>query len=241
MSQTTFGTLYLLPTLLGETSTVDGVLPAQVQAQARLLRHFIAENAKSARAFLKTLGMPVPLQEIQVIELPRQLDPRTISELLAPLATGQDIGIVSEAGCPAIADPGALLVAAAHEQGIRVAPWVGPSSILLALMAAGLNGQQFAFNGYLPVEPGQRAQRLRELEKRARQEQQTQVFIETPYRNQALFEAMLQHGSPTTRLCLAIDLTLPGETIQTKRLSDWKKSGPPDFHKRPTIFCFLAS
>ena len=235
-----YGTLYLLPTLLGDNSDLNCVLPAAVQVQVRTLRYFIAENAKSARAFLKTLNMPVPLQEIHIHEIPRELDPRSIAQLLEPLQNGQDVAIVSEAGCPAIADPGAILVAAAHTQGIRVMPWVGPSAILLALMAAGLNGQQFAFNGYLPVAPGLRTQRLRELEKRARQEQQTQVFIETPYRNQALFAAMLESLSPTTTLCIATDLTLPTELIQTRTLTAWKKNGPPDFHKRPTIFCFLA-
>jgi 16S rRNA (cytidine1402-2'-O)-methyltransferase len=234
------GTLYLLPSWLGETNQPNEILPSQAQTCVQGIRHYIAENAKSARAFLKTLALPVPIQSLEIQEIPRELSAAALTRLLQPLLAGDDVAILSEAGCPAIADPGALIVAQAHARGLVVHPLIGPSSILLALMASGLNGQQFAFNGYLPVEAATRKQRLLQLEKRSRQEQQTQVFIETPYRNAALFEALLQQLQGSTQLSIAIDLTLPSQAISTQTIATWQKKGPPDFHKRPTIFSFLA-
>ncbi|NUT17197.1 MAG: SAM-dependent methyltransferase, partial [Cupriavidus sp.] len=205
--------------------------------------YLVAENAKTARAFLKKLGETTPLarpiQQIDIQELNVNTRADALAALLAPLQAGRDGGLLSEAGVPAVADPGADLVRLAHARGIRVRPLVGPSSILLAVMGSGLNGQSFAFNGYLPVDANERAQRLRELEQRSRKASQTQVFIETPYRNGALLEAMRQHCAGTTLLSVAVDLTLPGETIVTLPLSDWRPERIA-LHKRPAIFSLLA-
>lgn len=233
------GCLYLIPVPLGP-GRVDSVLPGPVIEQARQLRHFVVEHAKTARAFLKSLALPTPLQELQLAELNEHTRPDALPSLLQPVLAGHDLGLLSEAGCPAIADPGANLVALAHARGIRVIPLVGPSSLLLALMGSGLNGQRFAFHGYLPTKEEERRQRIRQLEKESRQARQTQLFIETPYRNRALFDALLQHGQPSTRLCLATDLSLPSESIRTLSLNDWKRQPPPDLERRPTVFLLLA-
>ncbi len=241
------GTLFLIPNTLGKRDEVDplpDVIPAGVQQIAARLDYLVAENAKTARAFLKKLAETCPLaQPIQQIEI-RELNVNTradaLAALLAPIAQGRDGGLLSEAGVPAVADPGAELVRLAHAKGVKVRPLVGPSSILLAVMGSGLNGQSFAFNGYLPVDAGERAQRLRDLEQRSRKANQTQVWIETPYRNAALLDALKQHCAGTTLLSIAVDLTLPTETIVTLPLSAWR-ADRLDLHKRPAIFSLLAA
>jgi len=237
------GTLYLIPNTLGDgdEAALAAVLPAPVRERAGALASYIGENAKTTRAFLKRIGTALPIQQIAIRELNVNTPQGEIDGLLAPLLAGVDTGLVSEAGCPAVADPGALLVRRAHEHGIRVVPLVGPSSILLALMASGLDGQRFAFHGYLPVESGARAKRLRELEQRSRHANETQIFIETPYRNAALFNALIATCAPSTRICVAVDLTLPGETIASRTIAAWKKTPPVDLHKRPAIFLMLAA
>ena len=226
------GTLYLIPVGLGDEHA-DARLPESTLDVARTLRAFIAENAKSARAFLKGIRHPGPLQELRIRVLDEHTAERDIESLLAPLLQGQDCGLMSEAGCPAVADPGAGLVRRAHEAGIRVVPLVGPSSILLALMASGLNGQRFTFHGYLPAERSRRARAIEELEKRAQGE--TQIFIETPYRAAVLLQALIDQCRGDTRLCVALDLTLPTETVLTRAISEWKKK-PPVVDRRLAVF-----
>lgn len=230
---TVAGTLYLLPTGLGDDAAA--LLPAEACAIAQRLTHFIAEKPKSARAFLKQIGYPRPLASVAMSTLDKDTPEPAIPALLAPLLQGFDVALVSEAGCPAVADPGALLVRAAHRSGIRVQPLVGPSSILLALMASGLNGQRFAFHGYLPVAAAGRAQRLRELEQRSRQDDATQIFIETPYRNDAMLQALLEHCAPRTLLCVAADITQPTEQIMTRPIAEWRDQ-LPQLDRRPAVF-----
>ncbi|MFM0136743.1 SAM-dependent methyltransferase [Caballeronia grimmiae] len=237
------GVLYLIPNALGEgdADALAQVLPEPVRARAAALGYYIGENAKTTRAFLKKVGTERPIQEIEIRELNVNTPPAEIDKLLAPVLAGADAGLVSEAGCPAVADPGALLVRRAHQRGVKVVPFVGPSSILLALMASGMNGQSFAFNGYLPVDASERGKRLRELEQLSRKANQTQIFIETPYRNRAMLETLIATCAPSTLISVAVDLTLPGETIVTRTAADWKKAAAPDLHKRPAIFLLLAS
>lgn len=246
------GTLYLIPNTLGAepgTHVLTGIIPQQVQALSASLGYFIAENAKSTRAYLKILSthqpLARPMQLINISELNVNTPASALPGLLQPLLDGHDAGLISEAGVPAVADPGANLVRLAHQHGIRVRPLVGPSSLLLALMASGLNGQSFAFQGYLPQDAQERQKRLRELEQRSRQEHQTQLFIETPYRNGVLLDAMCQSCQPNTLVCVATDLSLSGETIQTRSVAQWKKQiqdgNAPDFHKKPTVFLMLAA
>ncbi|MHA4866631.1 SAM-dependent methyltransferase [Duganella sp. PWIR1] len=238
------GTLFLIPNTLGDTETLASVLPEQVQQITSQLDYFVAENAKTARAFLKLIGAQHPLckpmQEIQIAELNVNTPAAALADLLAPLLAGRDGGLVSEAGVPAVADPGADLVRLAHQHKIPVRPLVGPSSLLLAVMASGLNGQSFAFNGYLPTDAAQRAARIKELELRSRKEKQTQLFIETPYRNAAMLEALIASCAPGTLACVATDLSLPTETIRTMTAAQWKTAPAPDFHKKPTVFLLLA-
>jgi len=241
------GTLYLIPNSLGP-GALDEVLPASVLETTAQLDYFIAENAKTARAFLKLVStthpLGKPLQEIEIRELNINTAASELPSLLAPLLAGRNAGLVSEAGVPAVADPGADLVRLAHQKNIPVKPLVGPSSILLALMASGLNGQSFAFQGYLPTDSGQRANRLRQLEQRSRQEKQTQIFIETPYRNEAMLEAIANHCTSSTLLTVATDLTLETETVRTQSIQVWKNEITagrfPDFKKKPTVFLLLA-
>ena len=241
------GTLYLIPNSLGP-GALDEVLPASVRQTTAQLDYFIAENAKTARAFLKLVStthpLGKPLQEIEIRELNINTAASELPALLAPLLAGRHAGLVSEAGVPAVADPGADLVRLAHQKNIPVTPLVGPSSILLALMASGLNGQSFAFQGYLPTDSGQRANRLRQLEQRSRQEKQTQIFIETPYRNEAMLEAIANHCTSSTLLTVATDLTLATETVRTQPVQIWKNEMTagrfPDFKKKPTVFLLLA-
>jgi len=224
------------------------VLPASVREITAQLDYFIAENAKTARAFLKLVStthpLGKPLQEIEIRELNINTAASELPSLLAPLLAGRNAGLVSEAGVPAVADPGADLVRLAHQKNIPVKPLVGPSSILLALMASGLNGQSFAFQGYLPTDSGQRANRLRQLEQRSRQEKQTQIFIETPYRNEAMLDAIANHCTNSTLLTVATDLTLETESVRTQSIQVWKNEITagrfPDFKKKPTVFLLLA-
>lgn len=247
------GILYLVPNLLepaaasaGEALT--GVIPETVLATTARLGYFIAENAKTTRAFLKLVGqahpLAKPLQEIRIAGLDVNTAAAALPDLLAPILDGQDGGLISEAGVPAVADPGASLVRLAHEYGIRVKPLVGPSSLLLALMASGLDGQRFAFHGYLPVDAGERARRIKALEERSRQERQTQLFIETPYRNLALLQALASACRPQTLISVATDLSLPGESVRTQSAGQWQRElqqkKEPPFHRRPTVFLMLA-
>jgi 16S rRNA (cytidine1402-2'-O)-methyltransferase len=224
------GKLYLIPVALGGDDVASLIPPATLDA-VRKLRTFAAENAKSARGFLKAIGHPVPLQQIALHQFDEHA--HDVEPVLALLLAGEDCGLMSEAGCPAVADPGAPLVQRAHDAGIVVVPLVGPSSILLALMASGMNGQRFAFHGYLPVDRFERARRLRELEARASRE--TQIFIETPYRNAAMLQALLEHCRADTLLCIAADLTLPAETVITRSIALWQKK-PPAVDRRLVVF-----
>ena len=220
--------LYAIPTPLGGAPA--DALPAPALRIVQSLRDFAVENARSARAFLGAVGMPCSLRELNIATLDREVSP-----LLAPLRQGRSLGLLSESGCPAIADPGAALVEAAHAAGLRVVPLVGPSAIVLALMASGLEGQRFAFCGYLPRDAAARNRKIRELERRSRRERETEIFIETPYRNDALAAALLEVCAPQTRLCLASDLTARGESIESRTILGWRKSVPQP-GKRPTVF-----
>jgi 16S rRNA (cytidine1402-2'-O)-methyltransferase len=233
------GTLWLLPVALGNEPW-ESYLPAATRDAACRLTRFVAENAKTARAELKRIGHPIPLRELAIEQLPATPTAADIERLLAPLQDGHDLGLMSEAGCPAVADPGALLVRWAHESDFAVKPLVGPSSLLLALMASGLDGQRFAFHGYLPAREPERSRRLVELEQESTRLKQTQLFIETPYRNSALFNSLLLACRSTTRLCLATDLTLASEQIATRSIAAWKTASPSNLNKRPTVFLLLA-
>ena len=233
------GTLFLIPTTLGD-SALAALIPQEVQQRVRALDYFVAENPKTARAYLKQIGTAKPLQELHIATLNEHTPDEAIAAMAAPLRAGHDLGVVSEAGCPGIADPGAKLVLYAHRHAIRVVPLVGPSSILLALMASGLNGQRFVFHGYLPVAEMEREKALRELEKQSRRLQQTQIFIETPYRNQKLLQSILGACANSTQLCVAAEITLPGEDIRTMSVAAWKKT-PPQLDRRPALFLLLAS
>jgi 16S rRNA (cytidine1402-2'-O)-methyltransferase len=213
-------------------SSPETALPAPAIEQIRRLKDFAVENAKSARAFLGALGMPV--RELNIKVIGEERDP------LTPLREKRSLGLLSEAGCPAIADPGADVIEAAHAAGFRVVPLVGPSSIVLALMASGLEGQRFAFSGYLPREDSQRRHRIRELEQRSKKEDETEIFIETPYRNDVLLSALLGTCNAKTRLCVAADLTLESETITTRSISDWRRAQTV-IGRRPAVFLLHAS
>jgi 16S rRNA (cytidine1402-2'-O)-methyltransferase len=226
------GTLYLIPVALGEDNA-PAVLPVATLEAVRKLRAFIAEDAKSARRFLRTAGYPHPLQETPLQILNEHTRENELDALLAPLLAGEDRGLMSEAGCPGVADPGEALVRRALDAGIRVAPLVGPCSILLALMASGMSGQHFTFHGYLPVDKRQRAQTIRALEAHA--ENATQIFIETPYRSAALFHALLEHCRQDTRVCVAADLTMRSEFVLTRTVAEWRKQ-PPEIERRPAVF-----
>ena len=238
----TRGTLYLIPVALGEATPWSTFLPTQAQAIAAGLRRFVVETARAARAHLKQLDYPHPLRDTDIRELPADGPgaAAALDALLAPALTGEDIGLMSDAGCPAVADPGARLVARAHALGIRVAPLVGPSSILLGLMGSGLNGQSFAFHGYLPVGEGERDASLRALEDESRKLGRTQIFIETPYRNERMLDALLKLLKPDTRLCIACDLNTANETLLTRSVRDWRKTERPALARRPALFLLLA-
>jgi len=233
------GTLYLIPCNMGDSSP-EQVLPQHVIDIARKLSHFVVEQPKTARRFLATLKPEQPIQSLNFASLNQHTPDAELPNLIAPLLAGHDVGIISEAGCPGIADPGANLVNLAHRKNIRVVPLVGPSSILLALMASGLNGQCFAFHGYLPIEDAERMKAITTLEAESTKRNQTQLFIETPYRNDKLFAALLRHCRPQTLLCVACDITTPDEEIQTRTISQWKSAPAPALNKRPSLFLLLG-
>lgn len=227
--------LYAIPTPLGGTPAAS--LPAPTLQRVRELTDFVVENAKSARAFLSAAGCRV--RELNLAELSEHTAAAAVPALLQPLREGRSLGLLSDAGCPAIADPGAALVEAARTEGFRVVPLVGPSSITLALMASGLEGQRFAFCGYLPRDAAERKKRIKELEARSRKERETEIFIETPYRNDALLASLVETCSPATRLCVAADLTLESESVITRTIADWRRA--PAIGKRPAVFLLLAN
>jgi 16S rRNA (cytidine1402-2'-O)-methyltransferase len=233
------GTLYLIPVTLGDDA-ISKALPPDVVSITQKLDTFIVENEKTARRFLGAIKTHKPVRELTMLTLNEHTTDKELPALLAPLLEGRNVGLMSEAGCPGIADPGAQLAALAHRKGIRVAPLVGPSSILLGLMASGLDGQRFTFLGYIPSDKAARVQRLREIEQASRKNRETQIFIETPYRNQHLLEDILAHCSGDTRLCVACNVSLEAELIVTKRIADWKNTSLPDLHKKPTVFLLLA-
>ncbi len=233
------GRLVLVPNLLGAV-TPEHVLPARTIAIARELTHFVVENAKPARAFLKALAPSRAIQDIAVEELGDEPSAERCRALLAPTRDGRDVGFLSDAGCPGVADPGARLVAAAHDERVTVVPLVGPSSILLALMASGMNGQAFAFHGYLPVKHDARTASIRALEAASRRTGAAQLFIETPYRNAAMIDALCATCAPTTRLAVAADLTLATEEIAVRAIGEWRRIDPARYAKRPAIFILHA-
>ncbi len=229
------GILLLIPVALGDTERAIDHAPEIAE-----LTDFVVENCRTARRLIRGLGVKSPFPAIEMRVLDEHTRNETLPELLAPLLAGRNVGLMSEAGCPGIADPGAALIELAHRHSIRVVPLVGPSAILLALMASGLNGQSFAFHGYLPSERSDRETKIRELEEESKVRGMTQICIEAPYRNQHLLASLLECARPTTRLCLAANLTLPAEMVQTKTIAAWKKAAP-DLHKQPTVFLFQAA
>ena len=236
------GTLYLIPVTLG-ADNITKVLPPEVVAIAQQLEIFVVENEKTARHFLSTIKTNKPVRELQLNTLNEHTTDQELPALLKPLLVGIDVGLMSEAGCPGIADPGAKLAQLAHQKGVRVAPLVGPSSILMGLMASGLNGQRFTFLGYIPADKAARIQRLKEIERISAKNHETQIFIETPYRNQHLFEDILAQCQSNTRLCIACNISLEDEFIVTKTISEWnkmQKNTLPDLHKKPTVFLILS-
>ncbi len=238
MSSECGGTLFLVPNTLG-AGDPETVVPVPVLARARSLSYYIAENEKSARAFLKRIGTTRALQDIRIGRLDHNTPASAIPELLEPVVRGADAGLLSEAGMPAVADPGAALIRAAHERGLRVAPLSGPSSLLLALAASGLNGQSFAFHGYLPIEAEALSAALKDLETESRRLRRTQIFIETPYRNDRTLAAALRALAANTLVCVATDLTLESESVRTQDVAAWRRQ-PPALHGRPTVFLLLA-
>jgi 16S rRNA (cytidine1402-2'-O)-methyltransferase len=233
------GRLYLVPSLLGPGAPAD-VLPQRTLDVARGLAHYVVENAKPARQFLKAIGTALPLQAIRIAEIGPDPTAERCTELLAPLLAGHDTGILSDAGCPGIADPGAHVVAAAHRSGITVVPLVGPSSLLLALMASGMNGQRFVFHGYLPVPSPARGDALRRLEAASARHGEAQLFIETPYRNQAMLAAVVEHCRADTRLSVAADLTTATESVESATVATWKRRDFARYARRPAIFILQA-
>lgn len=230
----TKGKLYLIPTPLGENALES--IPAYVIDILHSLDIFIAERAKTARQFIKTTNPVKPFSDLTFHELNKRTDPAERNHFLDAAEKGQHIGLLSEAGCPGVADPGAVIVKMAHYRGIEIVPLVGPSSILLALMASGMNGQNFAFQGYLSPKKPDLARGLKRLEQLSAKQKQTQIFIETPYRNMGLIEQALQTLQDNTRFCIAADLTLPTQYVVAKSVKDWKKTKLPNFHKRPALF-----
>ncbi len=233
-NENSIGKLYLIPTTLGENEPLE-VLPISIKRAIENINHYIVENEKSARHFIKKISSSKAQPALHIELLNKFTEPEAIPTFLDPCLEGHDVGILSEAGCPGIADPGADVVRIAHEKGIKVVPLVGPSSIILALMASGLNGQNFAFIGYLPIDTPERKSAIKRIEKTSREINQSQIFIETPYRNYKLLAELIRTLSSNTMLCIASDITLPTEYISTKKVADWKKV-ILDLHKRPTIF-----
>ena len=231
------GIIYMIPCPISDERAVWDVLPQANLDVMNSLDYFIVENVRSARRFLSKAGVERRIEELEFVELNEHTrSAQDVERMLKPVLEGRSAGVISEAGVPGVADPGADIVALAHRKGVRVVPLVGPSSILMAIMASGLNGQSFAFVGYLPVKEPERIKRLKELERRAKEENQAQLFIEAPYRNIKLFETMLKTLSPKLKLTVAVDITSPEEFIVTRTIEEWKRSGVPDMAKRPTIF-----
>ena len=230
-------TLYLIPVELGDTPQ-ERVLPAYNREVILGIKHFIVEDVRSARRFLKRVDRDINIDALTFYPMGKHADAKLFTSYLKPLEAGEDIGVISEAGCPAVADPGADVVAIAQRKGFCVVPLVGPSSMIMAVMASGLNGQSFAFHGYLPIDPADRVKRLKQLETRSMQEHQTQLFIETPYRNAKLFATLCQTLRPQTRLCIAAGITTDDEWICTRTVADWKRTTLPDLSKTPAIFLF---
>lgn len=230
-----YGKIYMLPCPISEGDPYD-VLPEGNRGVMAGIDYFIVENVRTARRFLSAAKIGRPIEELEFAECSEHTTEMEIVPLLKPVLEGRDCGIISEAGLPGVADPGADVVAAAQRMGIEVVPLVGPSSILMALMASGQNGQSFAFNGYLPIKPADRAKAIKNFERRAVVEGQSQIFIEAPYRNDKLFGDMLSVLSPTTRLTVAVDITSPTQIIRTLSVAEWRKAPKPEMHKRPTIF-----
>ncbi len=225
--------VFLIPNVLSEGTQKEVVSP-QILEAIKILDYFLVENIRTARRFVASLKVK-PVEPLIFEKLDKDTKPQDLDELMKPILQGRAVGIISEAGCPAIADPGSLAVSWAHKKGIEVIPLVGPSSILLALMASGMNGQSFEFHGYLPIPSTDRAKKLKELEQGSKAQGKTQIFMETPYRNQALLEGILKTLQDHTLLCIACNLTAPDQTVRTKSIKSWKKS-TPDLNKKPTIF-----
>lgn len=232
----TAASLYLIPVPIADDAL--HTLPAEVFTHTARIQHFFAENVRTARRFLKQMHPSMAIEPLQFSEIDKHNGP-DINQLKQWLKAGHDVGVMSESGCPGIADPGAVLAEAAHKAGIKVVPLTGPSSLLLSLMASGLNGQSFAFNGYLPVKEPARSQRIKQLEQHARKEKQTQLFIETPYRNNTLLEDFLKNCQPGTQLCIAQNITSPAAMVQTKTIAEWKNNKPA-LEKSPAVFLLLA-
>ena len=230
----TIGKLYLIPTTLGDSDPMD-VLPQTVKRTIDFIDDYIVENEKTARKFIKSIHPEKVQASLRLSALNKHTEVSEHNKMIQPCLEGKNVGLMSEAGCPGVADPGAVIVKIAHEKGIQVIPLVGPSSILLAMMASGMNGQSFTFNGYLPIDKGEKKSALKNLEKISQDKNQSQLFIETPHRNNKLLEDILQTLQPGTHLCIAADITLPTEYIKTLRVQDWKKV-KIDLHNRPTIF-----
>ncbi len=229
------GKLYLIPTPLGKNENMEKIFPGYNFEVIRKIDVFIVENLRSARRFIAKLNHPVPIDNMTFYELGKHTKPEEIQSYLNPLLRGKNTGILSEAGTPCIADPGADIVKIAQEFKVDVIPLVGPNSILMALMGSGFNGQNFAFHGYLPVDKAQLNSKIKRLEVDAVRNDQTQIFIETPFRNQKLFETLVKTCKPQTQLCIAIDLTLQGQSIRTLSIASWKRENP-NLHKRPAVF-----
>ena len=227
--------MYLLPVTLGATE-IDNVLPSYNREIIRQIKFFIVENVRSARRFLKKVDRDINIDELTFYLMDKHTDAAKMASYLKPLEEGNAMGVISEAGCPAVADPGADVVAVAQRKNLRVIPMVGPSSIIMSVMGSGFNGQSFAFNGYLPIEPAERTKRIKQLETRAYTEDQTQLFIETPYRNHKMLEELLRTCKPSTRLCIASGITCAEEYIHTHTIAEWKKIKLHDLSKIPTIF-----
>lgn len=231
---TFLGKLYLIPTTLGEMNPED-VMPQTIKRSIDFIDDYIVENDKTARKFIKSIAPDKKQAELRLSLLNKHTESSDYQKMMQPLLEGRNVGLMSEAGCPGVADPGAVIVKLAHEKGIQVVPLVGPSSILLAIMASGMNGQSFTFNGYLPIDASEKKSTLKQLERNSFEKNQSQLFIETPYRNNKIFEDMLTTLQPNTHICVACDITLPTEFIKTRTVNDWKKN-KVDLHKRPCIF-----
>lgn len=232
------GALFLIPTVISDDGDLQ-VIPEHVKKSLMQIHHFLAEDARTARRYLSSLKIYDSIETLELSVLNKNTKPTELPEFFAPVFQGKNIGVISESGCPGVADPGSLAVSYAHQHGIKVIPLVGPSSILLGLMASGLNGQKFCFHGYLPIENKESSAAIRDLEKESRSKKQTQIFIETPYRNNAIFQNLLKNLNSETLLCVAVDITGSSENIQTKSVQNWKAQ-TIELPKKPAVFLFLA-